>query len=82
MIYTGHVPLRIVHFDLKGAPPKMMYLKEILPMIVASGGNALLIEYEDMFPYEGSLKNISSLTPYSKQQVIYKRTITYPFSYT
>lgn len=47
----------------------MSYLKELLPIIAASGGTALLVEYEDMFPYEGILKNISSKTAYSKEQV-------------
>lgn len=58
-----------MHLDLKGAPPKMSYLKEILPIISASGGNALLIEYEDMFPYEGLIRNVSAVKAYSRNQV-------------
>ena len=40
--------LRIVHIDLKGAPPKMDYLKRVLRLVKAAGGNAILLEYEDV----------------------------------
>ena len=59
----------MVHLDLKGAPPKLSYLKEIFPIIVKAGANAILVEYEDTFPYDGQIANISSLNPLSKKDV-------------
>ena len=51
---------RVVHLDLKGAPPKPSYFKSLFPLLQDAGATALLIEYEDMFPYWGRLKNISA----------------------
>ena len=51
---------RIVHLDLKGAMPKLSYLKAVFPMIKDAGATAVMIEYEDMFPFWGPLKNISA----------------------
>jgi hypothetical protein len=53
--------------DLKGAPPKVSYVTELLPLLSSSGATDLLIEYEDMFPYWGSLQNISATTAYPMQ---------------
>lgn len=55
----------MVHLDLKGAPPKLSYILSILPLIREAGGTALLIEYEDMFPFWGPLRNISARNSYS-----------------
>ena len=63
-------PFRVVHLDLKGAPPKLSYLREIFPLIWKAGGNALLIEYEDMFPYSGPIVNASALNAFSRTQVL------------
>lgn len=60
---------RLVHLDLKGAPPKMKYLLEIIPMISKLGATGLLIEYEDMFPYSGLLKEVPAANAYSLQQI-------------
>jgi len=62
-------PRRVVHLDLKGAPPKISYLKELLPLLSSSGATDLLIEYEDMFPYWGELQNISATTAYPMQEI-------------
>lgn len=60
---------RLVHLDLKGAPPKMSYYRELFPLLMKLGATGLLIEYEDMFPYSGDLKNISAANSYSLQDV-------------
>ena len=39
------LPQRVVHLDLKGAPPLMSYLKSILPLLKEAGATALLVEY-------------------------------------
>ena len=51
----------MIFVDLKGAPPKLSYVAELLPLLSSSGATDLLIEYEDMFPYWGSLKLVLKL---------------------
>lgn len=45
---------RIVHFDLKGAPPKISYIKKVLPIIQQAGATgsyrgALQADYHDRY---------------------------------
>lgn len=63
---------KLVHLDLKGAPPKIGYLFELIQLFADLGANGLLIEYEDMFPYEGELKVIQSKAqpPYSREEIM------------
>ncbi|KAG8507537.1 Hexosaminidase D [Galemys pyrenaicus] len=75
--------MRLVHLDLKGAPPRVSYLAEVsdhmqkalgpapctegalvFPLFHALGANGLLIEYEDMFPYEGHLQMLRAKHAY------------------
>ncbi|KAI8423128.1 hypothetical protein MSG28_014208 [Choristoneura fumiferana] len=60
------VPYVVVHFDLKGVPPLLSYLRSTLQTLKDRGTTALLIEYEDMFPYEGILVNLSAKNHYDK----------------
>ncbi|GIY53465.1 hexosaminidase D [Caerostris darwini] len=62
-------PLRVVHFDLKGAPPKVSYLKQLFPILKEAGANAILVEYEDMFPFTGPLAPVTAKNAYSKDDV-------------
>lgn len=60
---------RIVHLDLKGAPPKISYYRKIFPLLSQLGATGLLLEYEDMFPYSGRLANLSALNAYSLEDI-------------
>lgn len=63
---------RIVHLDLKGAPPKIAYYKFLFPLLAKLGATGVLIEYEDMFPYSSlNLKNISAFNAYTVEDVQY-----------
>lgn len=59
----------VFHLDLKGAPPKLSYLRRLLPNLKNHGVNALLIEYEDMFPYKNKLFILSSPHKYPRNEV-------------
>lgn len=60
---------RLIHFDLKGAPPRIDYLQQLIPIIVQLGGTGLLLEYEDMFPYDDVLKPIAATNHYTRAEV-------------
>ncbi len=60
---------RVVHLDLKGAPPKIDYLKLLPPLLRTAGATTLLIEYEDIFPYEGPLAEIAAANAYTSEDV-------------
>ncbi|XP_012281006.1 hexosaminidase D isoform X2 [Orussus abietinus] len=66
-LFKGH---KIVHLDLKGAPPKIGYYDHLFPLLCKLGATGILIEYEDTFPFDGPLSNISASNSYSKQDII------------
>lgn len=63
------IGLKLVHLDLKGAPPRIVYLAQLFPLFSRLGANALLLEYEDMFPYEGSLEILRAKHAYSPSEI-------------
>ncbi|XP_046722925.1 beta-N-acetylhexosaminidase isoform X1 [Silurus meridionalis] len=62
-------PLRVVHLDLKGAAPKVSYFQQIFPLISNLGANGILLEYDDMFPYEGDLEVLRSPFAYNVEEL-------------
>ncbi|CAK9805981.1 Hexosaminidase D [Anthophora quadrimaculata] len=72
--YTENSPLfkghKIVHLDLKGAPFKPSYYKYLLRLLKRLGATGILIEYEDMFPFEGTIQNISAGNCYTIRDIV------------
>lgn len=59
------VPIRGVHLDLKGCPPTPERLISLLKVIAAARYNAVLVEWEDQFPWtvEERFRNETAYTP-------------------
>lgn len=60
---------RIVHLDLKGAPPKVYYFEQFFRLISRLGATGILIEWEDMFPYTGMLADCRNGNAYTEAEV-------------
>ncbi|XP_046548329.1 uncharacterized protein LOC124258300 isoform X2 [Haliotis rubra] len=59
----------IVHIDLKGAPPKIDYLIRLFPLMSKLGATGLLLEYEDMFPYNNELQILAANNAYNRDDI-------------
>lgn len=59
----------VIHFDLKGAPPKIEYFLELLRLIAKGGATGILLEWEDMFPWTGTLEQFKNTDAYSDADV-------------
>ncbi|KAF1751223.1 hypothetical protein GCK72_017777 [Caenorhabditis remanei] len=59
----------VIHFDLKGAPPKVDYFLEMLRLISKGGATGILLEWEDMFPWTGTLEQFKNTDAYSEADV-------------
>lgn len=66
---TPRTPIRAAHLDLKGTPPTFERLLKLLDLFVAGGYNALLVEWEDMFPWKIDLQ-FRCETAYTPEQVM------------
>lgn len=53
---------RLVHLDLKGAPPKLNYLEKLFPLLKEIGSTGILLEWEDTFPFTRELMPIGGLS--------------------
>uniref|UniRef100_A0A1I7ZM26 Beta-N-acetylhexosaminidase n=1 Tax=Steinernema glaseri TaxID=37863 RepID=A0A1I7ZM26_9BILA len=60
---------RIVHFDLKGMPPKVDYFRQLFPFLRKLNATGILMEYEDMFPYTGELSVLARNDSYTIQDI-------------
>lgn len=58
---------RIVHLDLKGAPPFLSYFQRLFPLLNSLNVTGLLIEYEDVFPYSNRFTHAANT--YSKDDI-------------
>ncbi|XP_066914042.1 hexosaminidase D-like [Clytia hemisphaerica] len=61
--------MKLIHMDLKGAPPKVEYFLEVMEISQKFGATGLLIEYEDMFPWSGDLKMVARKNAYTQEQL-------------
>ncbi|KAI1731180.1 glycosyl hydrolase family 20, catalytic domain-containing protein [Ditylenchus destructor] len=64
----GVMRKRIFHLDMKGAPPKPEIFHHLFPLLHKLNFTGVLMEYEDMFPYNGNLQALSC--PYAYDPVI------------
>ena len=60
---------RIVHIDLKGAPPKPDYFSSFIPFLKRLGATGILLEYEDTFPYEGQFADAKYGFAYTRENI-------------
>ena len=59
-----------VHLDLKGAPPVFDFLMRYLEFLTTRFEflvTGFVLEFEDMFPYEGHLASVASPKAYSRE---------------
>ncbi|CAF1453758.1 unnamed protein product, partial [Didymodactylos carnosus] len=58
-----------IHFDLKGAAPKIIYFQKLFPLLKKWGAIGICIEYEDVFPFDGILKDIRHKQAYTVNNI-------------
>ncbi|GBN67281.1 Hexosaminidase D [Araneus ventricosus] len=60
---------KLVHFDLKGAPPVVSYYEQVFALFKKLGATGILMEYEDMFPYQDDLQIVCQPDVYSVEEI-------------
>ena len=60
---------RVIHFDLKGAPPTVPYLLRVFGIVKKLGATDVMLEWEDMFPFSGVLRPAAARNHYSRADV-------------
>lgn len=61
--------MEVVHIDLKGSPPKKDYLVQFISKLSKLGVTGVMIEYEDTFPYQGFIENISARSAFTEDDI-------------
>lgn len=60
---------KLIHIDLKGAPPKPEFFNDFIPFLKKHGATGLILEYEDMFPFKGNLESVKHGNAYSTDTI-------------
>lgn len=60
---------RLIHLDLKGAPPKVQFIKEFFKYVKNLGATGVLLEWEDMFPWTDNLSVLAATNAYTVDEV-------------
>uniref|UniRef100_A0A914DLA2 beta-N-acetylhexosaminidase n=1 Tax=Acrobeloides nanus TaxID=290746 RepID=A0A914DLA2_9BILA len=68
---------RIVHLDLKGAPPKPSFYEKFFPLLKEIGITSVLMEYEDMFPYWGKLSMLKTKNAYDSHTIAHIQNLAH-----
>ena len=55
--------------DLKGAPLKPEFYNDLFPLLKQLGFSGILMEYEDMFPYNGQLALLARAEAYDPKTI-------------
>ncbi len=70
LVKIGDHPISLyLHFDLKGAAPKISYFKKLFPLLHKWGVTGICMEYEDMFPFKGIVNSIKHAQAYTKNDI-------------
>ena len=65
----GSVMAKYVHIDMKGGPPTLAYLLDLLEVMADWGAAGLVVEWEDMFPWSGELSVLARPGHYTLEMV-------------
>ena len=60
---------KYVHIDMKGGPPTLTYLLELLEIMSEWGAEGVVVEWEDMFPWSGDLSVLARRGHYTLDMV-------------
>ena len=61
----------LIHIDMKGGPPRLSYLLEVMALVAEWGGAGagLVLEWEDMFPWAGPLASLARPGHYTREDL-------------